>query len=186
VLSRIMNRVLALLRRAPLERRPTVPGLARAAGWTALGWLLWGVQAWLLLRDVTGRGFDVLLLSVGAYALAWATGTMLVIFPGGIGPRELALIAALAPVAPHGTAVVVAVTSRVLMTASDLGWAGAGLIIGRLLARSVRQAGELAEPARPNRIRKARRLPLATGHADLSEAHRASRELLIDPDLIAD
>jgi uncharacterized membrane protein YbhN (UPF0104 family) len=140
VLGRIMDRGLALARRPPLERRPTGPGLAKAAAWTALGWLLWGVQAWLLVREVTGEGFNVLLLSIGAYALAWSAGTMVVIFPGGIGPRELALIAALAPVAPRGPALVVAVVSRVLMTGSDLAWAGAGLVIGRLLTRSLARA----------------------------------------------
>jgi hypothetical protein len=157
VLGRIMNCVLTLARRPPLERRPTGPGLAKAAAWTALGWLLWGAQAWLLLRDVTGKGFNVLLLSVGAYALAWSAGTVVVIFPGGIGPRELALIAALAPAAPRGPALVVAVVSRVLMTGSDLAWAGAGLVIGRLLTRSLAQAQHI-------------------------DAHLASRDRLADPD----
>jgi hypothetical protein len=142
VLGRVMDVILRALRRPPLERRPTAGGIARAAGWTVAGWLLWGTQAWLLLRDVTGQGFGVLLLSVGAFALAWSAGTIAVVFPGGIGPRELALIAALAPVAARGEAVVVAVLSRVLMTASDLAWGGAGLLIGRRLAKvlAARQA----------------------------------------------
>jgi hypothetical protein len=147
VFGRVLNRVLTLARQPPLGRRPSGPGIAKAAAWTALGWLLWGVQAWLLLRDVTGKGFDVLLLSVGAYALAWSAGTMRVIFPGGIGPRELALIAALAPAAPRGPALVVAIVSRLLMTGSDLAWAGAGLIIGRLLARSLERTRAVGPPA---------------------------------------
>jgi hypothetical protein len=144
VLGRAIDLVLRALRRAPLERRPTAGGIARAAAWTAAGWLLWGTQAWLLLRDVTGKGLGVLLVSLGAYALAWSAGTMAVIFPGGIGPRELALIAALAPVAARGPALVVAVLSRLLMTGSDLAWGGAGLWIGRRLARLIRQAAEQA------------------------------------------
>jgi uncharacterized membrane protein YbhN (UPF0104 family) len=157
VLGRLMDRALKLTRRPCLERRPTGAGLAKAAAWTALGWLLWGTQAWLLLRDVTGKGFDTLVLSIGAYALAWCAGTMVVIFPGGIGPREIALIAALAPVAPRGSALVVAVVSRLLMTASDLLWAGAGLMIGRMLARSVSRArrdelADLDNPALPEAI----------------------------------
>ena len=140
VLSRVISLVLVLLRRPPLERHPTGAGIAKAVTWTAAGWLLWGFQAWLLLHDVTGKGPGVLLVSIGAYALAWSAGTMVVIFPGGIGPRELALIAALAPVATRGPALVVAVLSRLLMTGSDLAWAGAGLLIGRSLARAVRRA----------------------------------------------
>jgi hypothetical protein len=197
VLSRIMNRGLAIVRRPPLERHPTVPGLAKAAVWTALGWLFWGIQAWLLLRDVTGKGFDILLVSIGAYALAWSAGTMAVIFPGGIGPREIALIAALAPVAPHGPALVVAVVSRVLMTVSDLLWAGAGLIIGRLLSRSVSRARrtELGQPLTTGQ-------PQAEGWAQLgapvhpvsqadadrdrTDSRRTSRERLSDPDPVPD
>jgi uncharacterized membrane protein YbhN (UPF0104 family) len=137
VLGRVMGLVLRVLRRPPLERRPTAGGIAKAAAWTVAGWLLWGTQAWLLLRDVTGQGLGVLLVSVGAYALAWSAGTIAVVFPGGIGPRELALIAALAPVATRGPALVVAVLSRVLMTGSDLAWGSAGLLIGRRLARAL-------------------------------------------------
>ncbi|HEU5419733.1 MAG TPA: YbhN family protein [Streptosporangiaceae bacterium] len=137
VLGRVIDRVMALIRRPPLGRWPTGRGIARAAAWTTAGWLAWGTQAWLLLRDLTGKGLGILLLSIGAYALAWCAGTMIVIFPGGIGPRELALIAALAPIAPRGPALVVAVLSRVLMTTSDLLWACAGLIIGRVMARSI-------------------------------------------------
>jgi hypothetical protein len=137
VLGRVIDRVMALLRKPPMPRWPTGRGIVRAAAWTTAGWLLWGVQAWLLLRDVTGKGLGILLLSIGAYALAWCAGTMIVIFPGGIGPRELALIAALAPIAPRGPALVVAVLSRVLMTASDLLWASAGLLVGKLMATSI-------------------------------------------------
>ena len=56
---------------------------------------------------------------------------MIVVFPGGIGPRELALVAALAPVMPRGAALVIALISRVVMTASDLILGAVGLAIGR-------------------------------------------------------
>jgi uncharacterized membrane protein YbhN (UPF0104 family) len=147
ILGRVINAILIVFRRPPLERRPTGAGIAKAAIWTVAGWMLWGLQAWLLLHDVTGKGLGVLLVSIGAYALAWSAGTMIVIFPGGIGPRELALVAALAPVATRGPALVVAILSRLLMTGSDLIWGGAGLVIGRSLAKAVRRAKETGCPA---------------------------------------
>ncbi len=142
VLGRLMNKALTVLRRPPLEQRPTARGLAKTVAWTMLGWLLWGVQAWLLVRDMSGqRGLHVLLLSIGAYALAWSAGILLVIFPGGIGPREIALVAALAPIMPRGAALVVALVSRLVMTACDLAWGGVGIVIGRRSrARSAYQA----------------------------------------------
>ncbi len=138
VLGRLLDKALTLVRQLPLEQRPSARGLARTVGWTALGWMFWGLQAWLLVGDMTGRGSHVLLLAIGAYALAWSAGILVVIFPSGIGPRELALIAALAPVMPRGAALVVALVSRVIMTGSDLAWGGVGIVIGRRTRRANR------------------------------------------------
>jgi uncharacterized membrane protein YbhN (UPF0104 family) len=152
VLGRILDRALVLARRQPLERRPSLRGLATAVGWTTLGWLLLGLQLWLLVRDVTGDGARVLLLALGANALAWSAGLLIVVFPGGIGPRELVLVTALAPVMPRGAALATALVSRVVLTASDLGWGGAGLAIGR------RARGLSAQPVSqtPPRARRGR------------------------------
>jgi hypothetical protein len=105
--------------------------MARALAWTALGWLFFGAHAWLLISRLTTRGVDAFALALGAYALAWAVGFVIIFFPGGIGPRELALIAVLAPVMPSASALVVALASRVVMTVGDLVWAGVGLAVGR-------------------------------------------------------
>jgi len=136
VLRRLLDRALRLARRQPLERPPSSRGLLIAVCWTLAGWLLWGLHAWLLVSDLAGGSLSTALLCVGGYALAWSAGIVLVLFPGGIGPRELAFVLVLAPVLPRGSALLVALVSRVVMTASDLSWAGAGLIIGRATRRS--------------------------------------------------
>jgi glycosyltransferase 2 family protein len=152
LLGAALDQVLKLARRPPLERRISLPGLARCVVWSALGWACFGLHLWFLVAGVTGRGVAVLLLSVGAYALAWSVGFVLIIFPSGVGPRELALIAGLAPVMPRGSALVVAIVSRLVMTVGDLAWAGLGLALGRRAA----EAG--GEPnIRQNGCRGARR-----------------------------
>ncbi|MGD0705084.1 MAG: lysylphosphatidylglycerol synthase domain-containing protein [Trebonia sp.] len=136
VLSRLINRVLTLTARPPLEREPSWGGLARALGWTVLGWLAFGGQVWLLLAGMTDRGAVDLPLATGGYALAFAAGLLLVVFPNGIGAREIILIAVLAPVVPHGTALAIALAARLLTTASDLLWGFFGLMLrGRLSRR---------------------------------------------------
>jgi hypothetical protein len=149
VLGPIIDRGLMLARRPHLERRPTWRGLGLALTWTVLGWLLLGIQVWLLISDMAGRG-GYLVLAIGAYALAFSAGVLLVAFPGGIGPREFFLVAALTPVMPHGTAVAVALMTRVVTTASDLACAGLGLALspakGRGAARS-RPAAAIMQPA---------------------------------------
>ncbi len=105
--------------------------MARALAWTTLGWLCYGAHAWFLIGVFAGQGGGTFALSLGAYALAWAVGFLIIFFPGGIGPREVALVAVLAPVMPSASALVVALASRVVMIIGDLVGAGTGLAIGR-------------------------------------------------------
>lgn len=149
VLGWLTDRALGVIRLQGLERRPTWRGLAVAAGWTALGWLMLGLQVWLLLASMTGRGAD-LLLAVGGYALACTAGLLLVVFPNGIGPRELILIAVLAPVLDRPTALALALLARVATTISDLAWGGIGLAVGRrgraAAAAEAAGSGHVLEP----------------------------------------
>ena len=126
-----LDLALRALGRPPLEGSVSVGGMARALGWTTLGWLWYGAHAWFLISVFAGKAPHVFALSLGAYALAWAVGFLIIFFPSGIGPREVALIAVLAPVMPSASALVVALASRVVMTIGDLVWAGTGLAIGR-------------------------------------------------------
>ena len=145
-----LDLVLKVVRRPPLEKSVSVGGMARALAWTTLGWLFYGAHAWLLISEFAGHGGHVLALSMGAYALAWSVGFLIIFFPGGIGPREIALIAVLAPVMPAASALVVALASRVVMTLGDLVWAGAGLTIGR--RRTARPTAPRAPSEPPARV----------------------------------
>ena len=150
-----LDLVLRVLRRPPLEASVSVRGMARALAWTALGWLCFGAHAWFLISNFAvegGRG-NAFALSLGAYALAWSVGFLIIFFPGGIGPREIAFIAVLAPVMSSASALVVALASRVVMTIGDLVWAGIGLAIGR--ARGARLPAAPAD-MQPSTVRDQR------------------------------
>ncbi len=154
VLHRILNTGLRLIRQEPLERPLTWKGLGIALAWTTLGWVLLGLQVWFLLADVARDGARSMLLALGAYALACSLALLLVIFPNGIGARELLLVAALAPVLPQGAALAVALMARVVATIGDLVWGGVALAIGRW-SRVAGRAGQAASSAHVGRHRKA-------------------------------
>lgn len=145
VLTRIVGVLLRLLRRAPLDRPLSRRGVASATGWALVMWGAYGVHLWLLVRpqDTSGRA-DLLLLSLGAYALAWTAGFLFVVAPAGAGVREVALVAALAPVLDAGAALAVTVLSRVLMTLGDLAW---GLVGGALHPRPGPRNGHEGTPS---------------------------------------
>lgn len=129
VLDRLVRLALRLARRPPLERPLSWAGLAAATSWSVAGWLLAGVHVWLLATGLglepTGRS---LVLSVGAYALAWLVGFAVVLVPAGAGAREAVLLLLLAGRLPHAEVLVVVLLSRVLLTLVDLALAGAGLL----------------------------------------------------------
>jgi uncharacterized membrane protein YbhN (UPF0104 family) len=134
VLTRLVGLLLGVLRRAPLERPLSARGVGAAVGWGLVMWAAYGVHLWLLVRPqgdgVTSTAGSELLLATGAYALAWTAGLLFVVAPAGAGVREVALVAALAPVLDRPAALAVAVLSRVLMTLGDLLWAGAAALLG--------------------------------------------------------
>jgi uncharacterized membrane protein YbhN (UPF0104 family) len=131
LLHRLLNVALRVLRQEPLEQPLSWRGLAVATGLTVAGWLLLGLQVWLLLADMSKSSVSTVLIAVGAVALAWSLALLLVVFPGGIGAREVILVAALAPVLAPGAALAVALTARAVTTVSDLAWGGIGLALAR-------------------------------------------------------
>ncbi|MFV2198940.1 lysylphosphatidylglycerol synthase domain-containing protein [Nocardiopsis sp. LOL_012] len=110
-----------------------LPGrsMAAAVAWTVAAWLLLGTHVWVLVRAVGGDALPSLGPAVGAYALAWTLGLLVVFAPAGLGVREAVLVVALAPVVDTGAALVVAAASRLVMTVADLAWAGLSVLLSR-------------------------------------------------------
>ncbi len=135
VLNPGIDAALRLVRREPLERPLSPRGIATAFGWAVLAWIGYGLHVAVLAADLGASRGSVVPLSVGAFALAWSVGFLTVLVPAGIGVREAALTAAIAPAVRPGAALVVAVVSRVLMSGGDLVWAGV------VSLRSPRRAG---------------------------------------------
>jgi uncharacterized membrane protein YbhN (UPF0104 family) len=146
VLNRLVGLALRLARRDAPERPMTWGGLGRAAAWSVAGWLVAGLQLWVLCTELglppTLRTYA---LATGGWALAWTAGFLVVVAPAGAGVREVVLAAVLAGALAGPAAALAVLVSRVVLTLVDLALAGAGL----LLARGVRRAEPVPPPLRP-------------------------------------
>ncbi|WP_433353373.1 lysylphosphatidylglycerol synthase transmembrane domain-containing protein [Microtetraspora malaysiensis] len=132
VVNWCINRGLRLLRRAPLERPLTRHGVLVACGWAFGGWAAYGTHLALIVHGLGASGPQAALLSVGAFALAWSLGFIVVIAPAGVGVREVAMVAALAPVLSQDAAIAATLCSRLIVSVGDLVCAGlAGLAARR-------------------------------------------------------
>lgn len=139
VLNRCLGIALKLLRREPLPKRPSWRGLGATAGFQFVTWLLLGLHAWVLLIGLGASPAAALPVAIGGYSLAYAVGQLAVGLPAGAGVREAGLTLVMSTVVPAPAALLLALTSRALLTLVDLTLAGTQYVIGR------RAAGKAAE-----------------------------------------
>jgi glycosyltransferase 2 family protein len=120
VLNPVLDRLLRVARRPPLDQPLGGRAIAGALAWAVGSWVLFGLQIWLLATRLGlpyGKGA---LLALGGFAFAWSVGFVIVFVPVGAGVRDVLLAAMLSPLIGAGAATATALVSRVVMTAGDL------------------------------------------------------------------
>ncbi len=92
-----------------------LPGFRRMFGlvWLySLVWLSWGTGYFFLVCAFSPAGPELFIPVVGGTTIAWLAGFVTVIFPAGIGIRELLLTYMLSPDTGMGAATLIAVLAR--------------------------------------------------------------------------
>jgi glycosyltransferase 2 family protein len=119
-----------LLARAPLDeqdarvhRQSILAALHAAPAAVVLYLVVWGLYG--LAFWATGRALFAVPLAdlaryIGVFALAWLAGLVAFFAPGGIGVREAVIAALLAGRLGQADAIVLAATSRIVLSAIDL------------------------------------------------------------------
>lgn len=138
----------ALILIAILAWRPSATWLGRVADSTAplpplplsavvasstlmlVSWATFGVAFWMLVRGLLSTPLTPA-AAIGMFALGYVMGIVAVVAPGGIGVRDLALVGFLTPFLGSGGALAISLASRVQITLTEVGAAGAGLLLGR-------------------------------------------------------
>jgi hypothetical protein len=85
-----------------------------------LPWLVYGVAFWLFGLGTLGSEAPPLGLAVGAFTASYVAGIIFVVAPGGLGIREAALVAALAPYTGSAAALFLAIGSRLWLVALEI------------------------------------------------------------------
>ncbi|RZS90180.1 hypothetical protein EV189_1963 [Motilibacter rhizosphaerae] len=127
LLNPLVRRVVALARRPAPEHDLSGRGVLAAALWSLVSWVAFGVMVELLASSLGAPPGRALPLAVGGFAAAWSVGFLVVLAPAGAGPREVVLVAVLAPVLQRSEALAVSVVARLLMTLGDVLTAGAAV-----------------------------------------------------------
>ncbi|WP_416395613.1 MULTISPECIES: lysylphosphatidylglycerol synthase transmembrane domain-containing protein [unclassified Curtobacterium] len=142
VLGRLIALAFRILRRPTQDTTLTWSGTVMSLVWSLVMWVAYGVQATVVLRAFGADSPTLFPVAVGAYAVAWLVGFVVVIAPAGLGPREGILVLLLGSVAGGSAPFALAVISRVFMTIGDVVLAG----VGAALAARHRRRSALATP----------------------------------------
>jgi glycosyltransferase 2 family protein len=126
-------------------RTPSIPrlkwrSLAVAGLLLGASWMAYGASFYAIAADLATPGRKLALVSVGAFALAWVVGFLIVFAPAGAGARELIVVVAMRSLMPQGAPLVAALTSRLVLTVVDviLGAIGVALV-GPARLRALRE-----------------------------------------------
>ncbi len=140
--ARMLNSLGGWVARRAKRDVPTIPQagptVGAAGAFTLVSWLCFGLQAWLLARPL-GAGIDLLLPTIGAFALAFVAGMVLVPLPAGAGIRETVLVIALGASIGDPAAITVSIMSRLVLILTELALAMAFGVPGAARAAKARQ-----------------------------------------------
>lgn len=131
ILNRLLSPVLRLFRQPHFEISLTYARLLGMLGICLLDWLAQGLGSYLLINSfypLSPAKFPVLL---GAYAISWMIGFLVLVAPAGLGVREGIYTVILRTVIAGPVAIMTALITRVWMTVGELVAALAGFMFLR-------------------------------------------------------
>ncbi|MFD1147627.1 lysylphosphatidylglycerol synthase domain-containing protein [Saccharothrix hoggarensis] len=140
LLTWLVNLVLRVLRKQPLERRFTGKEVLKATGVAVAIYVLYGVHLWLLVNALGSPSIGTLVLSAGTMGISMTAGLVAFFLPSGIGARELVITGAIATVLPTPQAVALALVSRLMFTVADLISAGVAALVAQLQRKRAAKA----------------------------------------------
>lgn len=96
LVERLLNRLLKIMKRPPLRIVINKSLAASIYAGYSLAWCLYGIAFWLFLKGITDQPAAVLSMT-GIFIIAYQIGYLVLLAPGGVGPREGALTLLLTP-----------------------------------------------------------------------------------------
>lgn len=111
--------------RAPLRLELAWATIIRAAIWSLISWLLFGLHLYSLIAGLGVAGSSAAGLAMGAFALGTVLGILFVPAPAGAGVRDVIMIITLGAIVSAPLALAAGLLSRAILTVADVALAGA-------------------------------------------------------------
>ena len=143
-LSALLAQVPSARRETRVDRRSVLAALHAAPAAVVLYlvvWALYGLAFWMTGRALFAVPAADLARYIGVFALGWLAGLVAFFAPGGIGVREAVIVALLGSRLGQANAIVLAATSRIVLSAIDLVAGAASFGLPALRRKEARPVG---------------------------------------------
>jgi len=138
VLKNVVNRVLKLLRKDPLDEVPAFKNIVLFVGINMIATLVAGFAFYLVLNSLSPVSFNYYLIITGIYSIAGLVGLAAFFAPSGIGVREGVIFLILPAFIPESSVIVGAIAIRLITTVAELLLAGFFVVIKQIHTRNHR------------------------------------------------
>jgi glycosyltransferase 2 family protein len=144
VLNWLLRLGFKILRREPPEQALSGRVILVAMAWYVVSWICYGLHIYVMALRLGIHPLSGLPLSIGAFALSWAIGFVIVLAPAGAGFRDVMRIAVLSTQMSVGAATAITLVSRVATTVADVLVASIAVISYKYKQRGSRLAATTA------------------------------------------
>ena len=124
-----------LLKREPIRVDMATSDYLVLLCWYVVFQLLAGLSFFLVAKAFAPLPWTLLPTFAGVYALAWVTGFLALLVPGGLGVREGVMLTLLAGVVAPEVAIATSIVHRLMITSMEVVGAGTGWVVLRREAR---------------------------------------------------
>jgi glycosyltransferase 2 family protein len=128
VLNWLLRLGFKILRRQPPDRALSGRVILVAMAWYVVSWVFYGLHIYVMALRLGIHPLSGLSVCIGAFALSWAVGFVIILAPAGAGFRDVMLIAVLSTQMSVGAATAITLVSRVATTTADVLAAGVSVI----------------------------------------------------------
>ncbi|MGH3295209.1 MAG: lysylphosphatidylglycerol synthase transmembrane domain-containing protein [Trebonia sp.] len=151
VLNWLLRLGFKILRREPPDQALSGRVILVAMAWYVVSWIFYGLHIYVMALRLGIHPLSGLTLCIGAFALSWAIGFVIILAPAGAGFRDVMLIAVLSTQMSVGAATAITLVSRVATLLADTLAAGISVVAYKYKHRespaAAASAGSGVDPA---------------------------------------
>jgi glycosyltransferase 2 family protein len=123
IITKIINFGLKIIKKEPIKIKIKYSQILFILIFHTVRWFIQGIAIYLFAKSIIEIPSELFIVIPGIFSISIVLGMVILIAPGGLGIREGLIVLLLTPFISAGPAIMLSLTSRILLTVSETGLA---------------------------------------------------------------